>query len=148
MDIDAAGARLLAARARGTPRVANRLLRRARDYAQVRAAGHIDAPVAAAALDVLGIDALGLDELDRRVLGVLTGSLRGHPVGVQTIAVSVSEDPDTIEDVVEPYLIRIGFLARTPRGRLATAPAYQHVGLPVPQGAPGAAESQPALFNR
>jgi Holliday junction DNA helicase RuvB len=147
VDIDAAGALLIAGRARGTPRIANRLLRRARDYAQVRAAGHIDAAVASAALDVLGIDALGLDELDRRVLGVLCGSLRAHPVGVQTIAVSVQEDPDTIEDVVEPFLIRIGFLARTPRGRLATAAAYRHLGQPVPQGAPGAEEPQASLFG-
>src|SRR5579864_172249 len=147
--VDSAGALLLARRARGTPRIANRLLRRARDYAQVRAAGHIDAAVAAAALDVLGIDELGLDELDRRVLQVLTGSLRGHPVGVQTIAVSVQEDPDTIEDIVEPFLIRIGLLARTPRGRLATAAAYQHLGLAVPAGAPGAnsAGEQPSLFD-
>ena len=149
VDIDAAGATLLARRARGTPRIANRLLRRARDYAQVRAGGHIDSAVAAAALDVLGIDELGLDELDRRVLAVLTGTLRGHPVGVQTIAVSVQEDPDTIEDIVEPFLIRIGLLARTPRGRLATAAAYQHLGLPVPAGAPGASDpaAQPDLFH-
>src|SRR5207302_5380054 len=100
-----------------------------------------------AALDVLGIDALGLDELDRRVLGVLCGSLKAHPVGVQTIAVSVQEDPDTIEDVVEPFLIRIGFLARTPRGRLATAAAYRHLGLEVPHGAPGAEEPQASLFG-
>ena len=135
-------------RSRGTPRIVNRLLRRARDYAQVRAAGRIDVDVAAAALDVLGIDSIGLDELDRRVLGVLCGTLGGHPVGVQTIAVSVQEDPDTIEDVVEPFLIRRGLLARTLRGRLATAAAYQHLGLPVPAGAPGAAEAQTALFER
>jgi Holliday junction DNA helicase RuvB len=147
VQLDAGGALLIATRSRGTPRIVNRLLRRARDYAQVRAQGRIDAAVAAAALEVLGIDSLGLDELDRRVLAVLCGSLRGHPVGVQTIAVSVQEDPDTIEDVVEPFLIRIGFLARTPRGRLATAEAYRHLGLAVPAGAPGAGEPQPALFD-
>src|SRR4029077_8104261 len=134
-------------RSRGTPRIVNRLLRRARDYAQVRADGRVDEPVAAAALDVLGIDALGLDELDRRVLAVLCGTLRGHPVGVQTIAVSVQEDPDTIEDVVEPFLIRAGLLARTPRGRLATAAAYRHLGVSVPAGALGAADPQPRLYE-
>ena len=146
--LDPEGATMIAKRSRGTPRIVNRLLRRARDYAQVRAAGHIDVEVAAAALDVLGIDSIGLDELDRRVLGVLCGTLGGHPVGVQTIAVSVQEDPDTIEDVVEPFLIRSGLLARTLRGRLATAAAYQHLGLTVPAGAPGAAEAQAALFER
>jgi holliday junction DNA helicase RuvB len=148
VELDPDGASMIAARSRGTPRIVNRLLRRARDYAQVRAAGRIDVDVATAALDVLGIDSIGLDELDRRVLGVLCGTLGGHAVGVQTIAVSVQEDPDTIEDVVEPFLIRSGLLARTLRGRLATAAAYQHLGLPVPAGAPGAAEAQAALFER
>jgi holliday junction DNA helicase RuvB len=148
VELDPDGASMIAARSRGTPRIVNRLLRRARDYAQVRAAGRIDVDVAAAALDVLGIDSIGLDELDRRVLGVLCGTLGGHAVGVQTIAVSVQEDPDTIEDVVEPFLIRSGLLARTLRGRLATAAAYRHLGLPVPAGAPGAAEAQAALFER
>jgi Holliday junction DNA helicase RuvB len=148
IELDPEGASMIARRSRGTPRIVNRLLRRARDYAQVRAAGRIDVGVAAAALDVLGIDSIGLDELDRRVLGVLCGTLGGHPVGVQTIAVSVQEDPDTIEDVVEPFLIRSGLLARTLRGRLATAAAYQHLGLSVPAGAPGAAEAQAALFER
>jgi holliday junction DNA helicase RuvB len=148
VELDPDGAAMIATRSRGTPRIVNRLLRRARDYAQVRAAGRIDVDVATAALDVLGIDSIGLDELDRRVLGVLCGTLGGHAVGVQTIAVSVQEDPDTIEDVVEPFLIRSGLLARTLRGRLATAAAYQHLGLPVPAGAPGAAEAQAALFER
>ena len=148
VELDPDGASMIAARSRGTPRIVNRLLRRARDYAQVRAAGRIDVDVAAAALDVLGIDSIGLDELDRRVLGVLCGTLGGHAVGVQTIAVSVQEDPDTIEDVVEPFLIRSGLLARTLRGRLATAAAYRHLGLPVPAGAPGAGEAQAALFER
>ncbi len=137
MSLDADGAQLLAKRARGTPRVANRLLRRARDYAQVRADGHIDVAVAGAALDVLGVDRLGLDEMDRRVLQTLCGPLSGHPSGVQTIAVSVQEEPETIEDVVEPYLIRLGLLVRTPRGRLATKTAYEHVGVTAPPDAPG-----------
>jgi holliday junction DNA helicase RuvB len=147
VELDANGAAMIARRARGTPRIVNRLLRRARDYAQVRAAGRVDEAVATAALDVLGIDALGLDELDRHVLSVLCGSLRGHPVGVQTIAVSVQEDPDTIEDVVEPFLIRTGLLARTPRGRVATAAAYEHLGLSVPAGVLGAADAQRPLFD-
>lgn len=147
--LEPSGAELIARRARGTPRIVNRLLRRARDYAQVRADGRIDAPVAEAALDVLGVDEAGLDELDRRVLAVLCGTLRGHPVGVQTIAVSVQEDPDTIEDVVEPFLIRAGFLARTPRGRVATVAAYRHLGLEAPAGALGAAagSAQAELFQ-
>ena len=140
--IDDAGAALLASRSRGTPRIANRLLRRARDYAQVRADGHIDAGVASAALQMLGVDELGLDEMDRRVLQVLCGTLQGHPVGAQTIAVSVQEEPETIEDVVEPYLIRLGLLARTPRGRVATAAAYRHLGMSVPAGTPAAGSSE------
>jgi holliday junction DNA helicase RuvB len=148
VDIDAAGAELLAARSRGTPRIVNRLLRRARDFAQVRAEGHIDRAVAESALEVLGIDEHGLDELDRRVLRVLCGSMAGQPIGLGTVAVSVQEDPDTVEDVVEPYLIRLGLLARTPRGRMATAGAYRHLGLRVPPSVPGAAggEAQATLF--
>jgi Holliday junction DNA helicase RuvB len=141
VEVDAAGAELIASRSRGTPRIANRLLRRARDFAQVRAEGRIDRAVAAAALEVLGIDEHGLDELDRRVLRVLCGSMAGQPVGLGTVAVSVQEDQDTVEDVVEPYLIRLGLLARTPRGRMATAGAYRQLGLAVPSGVPGAAAS-------
>jgi Holliday junction DNA helicase RuvB len=137
VEIDTAGAELLAARSRGTPRVANRLLRRARDYAQVRASGRIDAEVAERALRVLGIDEMGLDEMDRRVLAVLCGAYSGRPVGLQTLAVSVQEDSETVEDVVEPYLIRLGYIARTPTGRLATAGAYRHLGLVPPPGVPG-----------
>jgi Holliday junction DNA helicase RuvB len=148
VEIDQAGAEVLAARSRGTPRIANRLLRRTRDFAQVRAAGSIDAEVAAAALQVLGVDERGLDDMDRRVLELLCGSLRGRPVGLGTLAVSVQEDPDTIEDVVEPYLIRLGFLARTPRGRLATADAYRHLGEAVPSGVPGSDEGQASFFSR
>jgi Holliday junction DNA helicase RuvB len=147
VDLDPPGARVLAGRARGTPRVANRLLRRARDYAQVRAQGRIDAAVAAAALEVMGVDELGLDEMDRRVLDALCGALSGHPAGVQTIAVSVQEEPETVEDVVEPYLIRLGLVVRTPRGRLATAAAYRHLGRAVPPGSPGGDARQTALFD-
>ena len=148
VEITPAGASLLAGRARGTPRVANRLLRRARDYAQVRAGGSIDEEVAAAALAILGIDGLGLDEMDRRVIETLCGALSGHPSGVQTIAVSVQEEPETIEDVVEPYLIRLGLVVRTPRGRLATAAAYRHLGRTPPPGAPGAGGGgQEVLFG-
>ena len=146
VEIDDAGAELIASRARGTPRIANRLLRRARDFAQVRAEGHIDHSVAESALEVLGIDGHGLDELDRRVLRVLCGSLSGQPIGLTTIAVSVQEDPDTVEDVVEPYLIRLGLLARTPRGRMATAGAYRILGLRVPAQVPGADSPQSSLF--
>jgi Holliday junction DNA helicase RuvB len=147
VELDAEGAGLLAARSRGTPRIANRLLRRARDYAEVRAAGHIDRAVAERALEVLGIDELGLDEMDRRVLDTLTGTLAGHPAGVQTIAVSVQEEPETIEDVVEPYLIRLGLLVRTPRGRLATAAAFRRLGRRVPAGTPGNGSEQTPLFD-
>lgn len=145
--IDVEAAHLLASRARGTPRVANRLLRRARDYAQVRAHGHITMDVARAALEVLGIDERGLDETDRRVLGVLCGPLSGQPIGLQTIAVSIQEDPDTVEDVVEPYLIRCGMVARTPRGRVATAGAYRHLDLRVPATALGSTTGQVELFD-
>jgi len=147
--IDDGGAELIASRGRGTPRIANRLLRRSRDFAQVRADGRIDREVAAGALQVLGIDEHGLDELDRRVLGVLCGSMAGQPVGLGTVAVSVQEDQDTVEDVVEPYLIRLGLLARTPRGRMATAGAYRRLGLPVPPNVPGATpgeDLQASLF--
>jgi Holliday junction DNA helicase RuvB len=126
----------IACRARGTPRVALRLLRRVRDFAQVRAEGRITRPVAAEALALLEIDQLGLDEADRRVLRTIIDKYGGGPVGLQTIAASVSEEPDTIMDVVEPYLLQLGFIERTSSGRLATPAAYQHLGLeppPAPQ---------------
>ena len=138
--IDEEGAATLALRARGTPRVALRLLRRARDFAQVRGGGRIDAATALRALAVLGIDDRGLDEMDRSVLRVLCTAYRGRPVGLQTLAVSVSEDPDTVEDVVEPYLMRLGLLARTATGRLATAGAYRLLGMEPPRGVPGASD--------
>jgi Holliday junction DNA helicase RuvB len=144
--IDEGGCALLASRARGTPRIANRLLRRARDFAQVRAQGRIDQSVAESALEVLGVDDRGLDDMDRRVLGLLCGALRGRPVGLGTLAVGVQEDPETIEDVVEPYLIRLGYLARTARGRVATAGGYAHLGLEPPPGTPGEPDRQPTLL--
>jgi len=123
------GVREIAERARGTPRVALRMLRRVRDYAQVRAEGEITGPVSQAALDLLNIDGQGLDDLDRRVLLCVIEKYNGGPVGLNTIAASVSEEPDTIMDVVEPYLLQLGFLERTSQGRQATRNAYDHLGL-------------------
>jgi Holliday junction DNA helicase RuvB len=120
----------IAQRGRGTPRVALRLLRRVRDYAQVRADGTITRPIAKQALDLLNVDPLGLDEMDRRVLHTVIEKYRGGPVGLSTIAASISEEPDTIMDVVEPYLLQLGFLERTSQGRIATKLAYDHLGLP------------------
>jgi holliday junction DNA helicase RuvB len=131
--IDAAATSELARRARGTPRIANRLLRRVRDFAEVRAAGHITGEVAMDALNRLEVDPLGLDETDRRILLTIMQKFGGGPVGVATIAAATSEDSDTIEDVYEPYLIQLGFLQRTPRGREVTPAAYQHLGL-APRG--------------
>ena len=127
------GAIEIARRARGTPRVANRLLKRVRDYAQVRADGQITQHVAREALDMLNIDELGLDEMDRRVLETIILKFDGGPVGLDTIAASISEEPDTIMDVVEPYLLQLGFLERTPRGRVATRRAYEHIGAAYPE---------------
>ncbi len=126
---DAAGVLKIARRARGTPRVALRMLRRVRDYAQVRAEGKITGPVSEAALDLLNIDGQGLDDLDRRVLLCVIEKYNGGPVGLNTIAASVSEEPDTIMDVVEPYLLQLGYLERTSQGRQATRNAYDHLGL-------------------
>ena len=130
--IEEEGAVVIAHRARGTPRVALRLLRRVRDYAQVRADGRITVDVAHAALDLLEIDELGLDNLDRRVLGSIIQKFSGGPVGLETIAASISEEADTIMDVVEPYLLQLGFIERTARGRVATHHAYDHLGIPGP----------------
>ena len=127
VSIDHDGTREIASRARGTPRVANRLLRRVRDYAQVRSDGHIDLQTAREALSLLEIDPLGLDISDRRVLTTLIDKFDGGPVGLDTIAAALSEDADTIMDVYEPYLIQLGFLERTPRGRVATRLAYEHL---------------------
>jgi Holliday junction DNA helicase RuvB len=131
--IDDRGAAEIAGRARGTPRVANRLLKRARDYAQVRADGQITAQVAEDALNMLQIDELGLDNMDRRVLETIIHKFDGGPVGLETIAASVSEEADTIMDVVEPYLLQLGFLDRTPRGRVATRRAYEHLSVDYPE---------------
>jgi Holliday junction DNA helicase RuvB len=138
--IDQGGIAEIARRARGTPRVANRLLKRVRDYAQVRADGVISQPVAREALSLLEVDALGLDDIDRRVLRTIIEKYEGGPVGLETIGAALSEEPDTIMDVVEPYLLQLGFLDRTPRGRVATRSAYEHLGIPYEE------RSQPSLF--
>jgi Holliday junction DNA helicase RuvB len=135
VEIDEAGARAIARRSRGTPRVANRLLKRVRDFAEVRHAGAIDEHVASAALDLLEVDEVGLDRLDREILLTVCEKFEGGPVGLSTLAVAVSEEPDTIEDVYEPYLLQRGFLKRTPRGRVATAAAFAHLGLERPDRA-------------
>jgi Holliday junction DNA helicase RuvB len=122
----------IAGRSRGTPRIANRLLRRVRDFAEVRADGTVDADTAQAALRVYDVDDLGLDRLDKAVLSALVRSFGGGPVGLSTIAVAVGEQPDTVEEVCEPFLVRAGLLARTPRGRVATARAWRHLGLTPP----------------
>jgi Holliday junction DNA helicase RuvB len=134
----------IARRARGTPRVANRLLRRVRDFAEVRASGKITAEVAAAALALLEVDALGLDELDHRLLRTIAEKFDGGPVGLETLAASISEESDTIMDVYEPYLMQLGFLSRTPRGRVATRLAYEHLGIAYPAKL---ARQQASLFD-
>ncbi|HLE03374.1 MAG TPA: Holliday junction branch migration DNA helicase RuvB [Anaerolineales bacterium] len=131
--IDAQGIGEIACRARGTPRVALRLLRRVRDFAEVRADGRITRPVASEALALLDVDQLGLDDSDRRVLQTIISKFDGGPVGLQTIAAAMSEEPDTIMDVVEPYLLQLGFIDRTPQGRTATRLAYEHLGLQPPK---------------
>ena len=130
--IDGDAASELARRARGTPRVANRLLRRVRDYAQVRASGHITLDVAHRALQLLEVDAQGFDEIDRRLLRIIIEKFNGGPVGVASLAAAMSEERDAIEDIYEPFLIQIGFLDRTPRGRVATPRAYEYFGLSAP----------------
>lgn len=135
--IDPAGVCEIASRARGTPRVANRLLRRVRDFAQVRADGAITATVARDALALLEVDALGLDEIDRKVLRTIIEKFEGGPVGLETIAASISEEADTIMDVYEPYLLQLGFLDRTSRGRVATRRAYEHLGIKYPEAGQG-----------
>jgi len=132
------GAAEIARRARGTPRIANRLLRRVRDYAEVKGDGTVTGPVATDALALFEVDERGLDKVDRAILGVLCRTFAGAPVGLSTLAVSVGEETETVEDVYEPYLLKEGFLQRTPRGRVATPAAFAHLGLegPVPPGAP------------
>jgi Holliday junction DNA helicase RuvB len=141
VESDPEGVDEIALRGRGTPRVALRLLRRVRDFAEVRANGMITRQVARQALDLLDVDAIGLDDMDRRVLSTIIEKYRGGPVGLSTIAASISEEPDTIMDVVEPYLLQLGFLERTPQGRTATRLAYEHLGL-HPEN-----DGQPKLFE-
>jgi Holliday junction DNA helicase RuvB len=143
--IEAAGARELARRSRGTPRIANRLLRRVRDYAQVRADGEITAAVARDALALLEVDAHGFDDVDRKLMLTIIEKFGGGPVGVNALAAAISEEPDAIEDIYEPYLLQIGFLDRTPRGRTATPRAFQHFGRTPPGGTPSP-EPQKKLF--
>lgn len=145
--IEPTGATEIARRSRGTPRVALRLLRRVRDFAEVRAQGEITRETAVAALDLLEIDQLGLDDLDRRVLRSIIEKFGGGPVGLDTIGASISEESDTIMDVVEPYLLQLGFLERTARGRVATPHAYRHLNLPLPQHVLSGKPNQPSLFN-
>ena len=132
VSIDAGGAGELARRSRGTPRIANRLLRRVRDYAEVRSDGRIVADVASRALDMLEVDATGLDVMDRKMLRLLIEKFDGGPAGVESLAAALSEERGTIEEIVEPYLIQQGYLMRTPRGRVATAAAWRHFGLAAP----------------
>jgi Holliday junction DNA helicase RuvB len=133
--IEAAGAARIAQRARGTPRIANRLLRRVRDYAQVRGTGRVDEAMATAALDLLEVDPLGFDTLDRKLLLTIMEKFDGGPVGIESLAAAIGEERGTLEDVIEPYLIQQGFLARTARGRIATRAAWQHFGRKVPERA-------------
>jgi Holliday junction DNA helicase RuvB len=140
------GAALLARRARGTPRIANRLLRRVRDYAEVRGDGTVDAAVAEEALAKLGVDRLGLDDRDRALLRTLIERFGGGPVGLETLAASVAEESDTVMDVYEPYLLQLGFLQRTPRGRLAMPAAWEHLGVARPAGTTGGT-AQASLFD-
>ncbi len=134
IDLSDESAEEIARRSRGTPRIANRLLRRVRDYAEVRAEGRVDHDIACVALDMLEVDPLGLDEVDRKILETVLVKYSGGPVGLNTISASVGEDPSTIEEVYEPYLMELGFLDRTPRGRVGTQRAYKHLNVELPQG--------------
>lgn len=145
LDVDAEAAAEIASRSRGTPRIANRLLRRVRDFAEVKGDGRGTVEAARAALAVYEVDERGLDRLDRAVLGALLNLFQGGPVGLSTLAVAIGEETDTVEEVAEPFLVRQGLLARTPRGRIATAAAWRHLGLPMPRTAPGA--GQGSLFG-
>jgi len=140
VEVETGGVEEIAQRGRGTPRVALRLLRRVRDFAEVRAQGVITCDVSNRALDLLDVDGLGLDEIDRRVLRTVIENYNGGPVGLSTIAASISEEPETIMDVIEPYLLQLGFLDRTPQGRVATQRAYEHLGLENPK------QDQPRLL--
>jgi holliday junction DNA helicase RuvB len=142
VSLDAEGAREIANRARGTPRIANRLLKRVRDYAEVRGDGTVNGDTARAALELFDVDAVGLDKLDRSLLHALCETFAGQPVGLTTLAVAVAEEPDTVEEVYEPFLLKAGLIRRTPRGRVPTAAAYAHLGLDVPTPA-----RDPGLFD-
>ena len=144
VQIEGEGAAEIASRSRGTPRIANRLLRRVRDFAQVRGDGRVTLDAARAALEVYEVDERGLDRLDRAVLGALLRLFNGGPVGLSTLAVAIGEETDTVEEVAEPFLVRQGLLARTPRGRIATSSAWAHLGIPQPAGPAGA---QGTLFG-
>jgi Holliday junction DNA helicase RuvB len=135
--VDAQGADEIARRSRGTPRIANRLLRRVRDYAQVHGNGAIDRESAESALGLLEVDGFGFDEVDRKILATLIDQYQGGPAGIQALAAAVGEDRGTLEDLYEPYLIQEGFLQRTPRGRIATRRAYEHLGIRPPSGVTG-----------
>jgi len=144
------GAQEIASRSRGTPRIANRLLRRVRDYAEVRADGVVTRAVARAALAIYDVDEIGLDRLDKAVLDALVRRFGGGPVGVSTLSVAVGEEPQTVEEVAEPFLVRAGLLARTPRGRVATPAAWAHLGLAAPRdrsAGPTLFDEPPALFD-
>ncbi|HEY6039298.1 MAG TPA: Holliday junction branch migration DNA helicase RuvB [Kofleriaceae bacterium] len=147
IEIDGDGAREIARRSRGTPRIANRLLRRVRDFASVERDGVIDGDIAASSLDRLAVDHAGLDSLDRAYLSVICERFDGGPVGIEAVAASLSEERGTLEEVVEPFLLQVGFIARTPRGRVATAAGFQHLGLVAPTKAPtGGSGNQGRLF--
>jgi len=146
VQLDRAGAAEIAGRSRGTPRVANRLLKRVRDFAEVRGDGSIDVTAARQGLELFGVDERGLDKVDRAILDALCNRFGGGPVGLSTIAVSVGEETDTVEDVYEPYLLQIGMIARTPRGRVAMPLAWEHLGLQPPSAVPGHGPAGEALF--
>lgn len=143
VEIESEGAGEIAARSRGTPRIANRLLRRVRDFAQVKADGHVTGDIAARALDMLNVDAHGFDMMDRKLLLAILQKFDGGPVGLDSVAAAIGEERDTIEDVLEPYLIQQGFMMRTARGRVATKTAWQHFGMDAPESSPQHAD----LFN-
>jgi holliday junction DNA helicase RuvB len=143
MEIDADGAMELGRRSRGTPRIANRLLRRVRDYSEVGGHPVVSGTVADQALTMLNVDPLGLDEMDRRILSTLIEKFQGGPIGLETLSTAVCEEKNTLEDVYEPFLIQSGFLVRTPRGRMATVAAYEHLQLPLPSSS----MQQPGLFD-
>jgi len=146
VELDNHGAEEIAHRSRGTPRIANRLLRRVRDYAEVKADGRISREISGKALDLLNVDTHGFDHMDRKLLTTVIEKFDGGPVGVENLAAAIGEERDTIEDVIEPYLIQQGFLMRTPRGRVATANAYRHYGL-IPPSSRNSKDANPDLFD-